>query len=283
MPKLVVLGAILECKYGSKKCSLTKTSVTDMITGSGPVASMFDNEPGENIQEFGECKKDGNPCKPLIPLPWASEWASALVSAVPSISHESTLKCFRGNVDISIVHAGQACIDLKSVFGGLVSLLEEPVYDQYEQHAPEDDHVNIPGIGKLTLAEIKNSLRHPNDTRKLRDTKNDAETETKKHFRCPAQRADGTKGNAFHHAYWNALMTKRAGVNAARREANAHENYGENPPNHRSMDKHNNAVGRNIARTHPGADDSELSALVKEASNEGKLVHVRRGPANCKK
>jgi len=64
--------------------------------------------------------------------------------------------------------------------------------------------------------------------------------------------ADDTPGNAFKHAYWNALMVEAFGEKVAKLFADAHEFGAEenlNKSNHNSMymDLHNNALGRSLA------------------------------------
>jgi RHS repeat-associated protein len=50
--------------------------------------------------------------------------------------------------------------------------------------------------------------------------------------------------DAFRHCYWSCCMTKRMGTDEARRIADAHENFPENPQCEKDMDQHNNQIGR---------------------------------------
>ena len=72
----------------------------------------------------------------------------------------------------------------------------------------------------------------------------------------PADNRDGYKGNAFQHAYWNAIMTSMHGADLAAEYGTAHEEYpsSNDIPNRYSkeMDLHNNAVGRTIGLNYPG-------------------------------
>lgn len=80
------------------------------------------------------------------------------------------------------------------------------------------------------------------------------------------------EGDAFRHAYWNALMTSRVGPEFAEALATAHETGSTNPANEVQMDLFNNAVGRQIALEHPGATDEELKGFVMEALRAGRLM-----------
>lgn len=81
--------------------------------------------------------------------------------------------------------------------------------------------------------------------------------------------------DAFRHAYWNALMTKRFGKEWTEAYAKAHEGIATNNPASEAMDLYNNEVGRNIAVTHPDASPEELAELVQQAVNNGETVVVR--------
>ncbi|MDT0222768.1 DUF6973 domain-containing protein [Gordonia sp. AC31] len=83
--------------------------------------------------------------------------------------------------------------------------------------------------------------------------------------------ADG-HGDAFRHAYWNALMTERFGEEWTERFATAHEGLGGNPAHREAMDLFNNEVGRRVATEHEGATPDELAALVDQAVTEGRTL-----------
>ena len=75
-------------------------------------------------------------------------------------------------------------------------------------------------------------------------------------------------GDAFRHAYWNALNVKSVGADIAKAFANAHES--ETPEgNDKTMDLRNNTVGRNIGRSY-----SNSSNKVIEAVNQGRLYRL---------
>jgi len=80
--------------------------------------------------------------------------------------------------------------------------------------------------------------------------------------------------DAFRHAYWNALMTKKFGETWARKYGTAHEGVPKNNGPREAMDLYNNEVGRRIASEHPDADEEELARLVQQAVDGGELVVV---------
>jgi hypothetical protein len=73
--------------------------------------------------------------------------------------------------------------------------------------------------------------------------------------------SDG-KADAFRHAYWNALMTRRTSAAFAAQFAGAHEVGSGNTAAATAMDLHNNAVGRALAERYPAAGDAELLQLL---------------------
>ncbi|MBF6179581.1 DUF6973 domain-containing protein [Nocardia otitidiscaviarum] len=82
------------------------------------------------------------------------------------------------------------------------------------------------------------------------------------------------QGDAFRHAYWNALMTTHFSEEFAARYATAHEYSGGQPSHREAMDLHNNDLGRRIAVENPGATPEELKVKVVEAINQGRAVVI---------
>ncbi|MEV0533749.1 hypothetical protein [Kitasatospora sp. NPDC050463] len=87
--------------------------------------------------------------------------------------------------------------------------------------------------------------------------------------------ANDSHRDAFRHAYWNALMTKRFGEDWARRYASAHEQRPGNPGDREAMDLFNNEVGRRIAAANPHASEKDLERLVEEAVLRGDTVVIK--------
>ncbi len=94
--------------------------------------------------------------------------------------------------------------------------------------------------------------------------------------RFPGQGQEDGHGDAFRHAYWNALMAQRYGEQWASDFATAHERNPTSHPVPVAMDLHNNELGRGIARDHPGSSPEELAGLVEQAVREGRTVVVDR-------
>jgi hypothetical protein len=81
-------------------------------------------------------------------------------------------------------------------------------------------------------------------------------------------------GDAFRHAYWNALITREYGEEFASDFTTAHETEASNDFDAREqsfMDLHNNGVGINIAISNPNISDEELQNKIFEALKAGKL------------
>ena len=80
-------------------------------------------------------------------------------------------------------------------------------------------------------------------------------------------------GDAFRHAYWNALNVKSVGADIAKAFANAHES--ETPEgNDKTMDLRNNTVDRNIGRIYSNSSNATIKNKVIEAVNQGRLYRL---------
>lgn len=80
---------------------------------------------------------------------------------------------------------------------------------------------------------------------------------------------DGTQVNAFRHAMWNAVMTDTIGEKKAKKFADAHEEFPNNPVEHKDMDLHNNKLGREIALKYAGKGYDVFSQKIQEAISNG--------------
>ncbi|MDQ3306759.1 MAG: hypothetical protein M3499_00095 [Actinomycetota bacterium] len=80
--------------------------------------------------------------------------------------------------------------------------------------------------------------------------------------------------DAFRHAYWNALMTRRFGADWAEDYATAHEGVPGNAAVREAMDLYNNEVGRRLAETNPDASEDEIADLIEQAVLDGDMVVV---------
>ncbi len=123
--------------------------------------------------------------------------------------------------------------------------------------------------GRFNEDELAVLTSHPIEAWRVRDTPELARAATAE-TGLPGMH--NGEADAFRHAYWNALMTSRAGPEFAEALATAHETGSTNPPGEVEMDLHNNAVGRRIAVENPGATDEELRDLVLRALEAGELM-----------
>jgi hypothetical protein len=89
----------------------------------------------------------------------------------------------------------------------------------------------------------------------------------------PASVDDG-KGDAFRHAYWNALMTQQYGEDWTKEFATAHEKSGGNTPQREAMDLYNNELGRKVALAHPDASPDELKELIRNEIDNGNAIVI---------
>ncbi|GAB2827225.1 DUF6973 domain-containing protein [Streptomyces daliensis] len=95
--------------------------------------------------------------------------------------------------------------------------------------------------------------------------------------RFPSKDKNDDHNDAFRHAYWNALMTKKYGADWTEKYTLAHEAIPGNNPEREAMDLHNNEVGRRVAQANPDASEDELADLIQEAVRGGEMVVVPKG------
>ncbi len=126
-----------------------------------------------------------------------------------------------------------------------------------------------PAPPEINPHEWKVIFEHPLEALKVKTAVDHAVEEVE---RLELDGEHNGEGDAFRHAYWNALMTKRIGADIAGAFATAHETGSTNPEAEQMMDLHNNEIGRRIALENPEATDAELSRLVLRALQTEKLV-----------
>ncbi|MFD0837257.1 DUF6973 domain-containing protein [Mariniflexile aquimaris] len=99
-------------------------------------------------------------------------------------------------------------------------------------------------------------------------------------FSIPCERYNG-KGDAFRHAYWNALSTQRLGAGMTSLLTTRHENkpsiYSYNWKEN-EMDLFNNQVGRDIA----SGGSLDLVNDIQTALNNGELHYINYQDLNCR-
>lgn len=123
----VVNGAICQCTFGMAPCSLTVTSVTNVLGSNLPLASIMDQTPA-NLSTFGMCNSMANPavsaataaalgvltpqpCSPVISSPWAPGSPTVMVSGNPALTNTSKAMCMYAGV-IQIVNPGQQSLQI---------------------------------------------------------------------------------------------------------------------------------------------------------------------------
>ncbi len=78
-------------------------------------------------------------------------------------------------------------------------------------------------------------------------------------------------GDAFRHAYWNALMTKSIGKKYAEKFATAHESTSPDGLD-KTMDLTNNRIGRDYGENNKKKSEAELAIIIRDAVSAGKMV-----------
>lgn len=134
------------------------------------------------------------------------------------------------------------------------------------------------GGTKLTQAELVLLASHPWWINKTRNASDDAKARAGVVFPGPQYR---TRADAFRHAYWNVLLSKRIAPWWAQAFATAHEQ--ESTGIDRDMDLHNNAKGRAIYAAHASASEASLSAYVQTScyTLTPTAAQLAAAPAGC--
>lgn len=123
MGQLVVMGAMLQCSFGTTPSNLTVLPQNRTMCNNKPAANIMDNKPMVNIMPFGMCKSIANPqvaaatasasgvltpmpCIPCTVAPWMPGAPTVLIGNQPALNKSSKCMCAYGGV-ISINNAGQ--------------------------------------------------------------------------------------------------------------------------------------------------------------------------------
>jgi|GEM_PF-3556858 len=125
--------------------------------------------------------------------------------------------------------------------------------------------------GKATKTEWLISIKHPIAAIKVKNNSEIASIETQRRF---PKGGHNDKADAFRHAYWNALNTRDVGKIIAKKFADAHEEFDDNPNAEKEMDLNNNEKGREISEANPDLNDDEMADEVMEASNNNELQNT---------
>lgn len=119
----------------------------------------------------------------------------------------------------------------------------------------------------LTEAEKKLLIRYPLAALKVNDARNIATRQTERKF---GHNGLGDRSDAFRHGIWNAEMTILIGAEKAELFATAHEEKdttgvesdGHTKLEHKSMDLHNNSVGREIGLAHADLSEEQMADYI---------------------
>lgn len=124
MSEIVVNGAKVQCPFGSKAAVLKVTSQTKCMAVGKPAATVFDVNPGVNIDTFGMCSSLLNPAvasataaafgvltpQPCTMVPagtWTPVKPKLLMCGKPCLCSSSSLLCGVGQGLITIVSSGE--------------------------------------------------------------------------------------------------------------------------------------------------------------------------------
>lgn len=150
----------------------------------------------------------------------------------------------------------------------ILTLLVKKVNDKENQ--PSTYAYNI--LGKnATKEELLLVVKYPTQSVKIFNNSSTASNTASSLYK--AETLYLGNGDAFRHAYWNALNVKSVGADIAKAFANAHES--ETPEgNDKTMDLRNNTVGRNIGRIYSNSSNATIKNKVIEAVNQGRLYRL---------
>lgn len=127
MPKLVTMGAVLQCSFGVAPSTLVVPPKNKTLAMT-PAATIMDYIPMVNIMSFGMCMSMANPtvasataaalgvltpmpCVPVTAAPWVPGSATVMVGCTPALNDTCKCMCAYGGV-ISIISPGQVTTDV---------------------------------------------------------------------------------------------------------------------------------------------------------------------------
>lgn len=134
--------------------------------------------------------------------------------------------------------------------------------------------------GKLTDSEKSLVVTYPKEAVVIQSNATTASSSTKSIY---GDNGNGDESDAYRHGYWNALNARDVGKTVAEAFATAHEDVSDEELQkiyngfygwqHRSMDLHNNEVGRGVVSwTDIFTSDSTLSSRILEQIEKGNMV-----------
>lgn len=166
-------------------------------------------------------------------------------SSYEVVKLENSEKCFRHEIEVA------------------QSRLRSNYYEQFES---------------LTSQEIKLYAAHPVDALKAKSCAEKALKSSKDKYKSYALWQEN--GDAYRHAYWSALMTKKINRNFAYLAGLAHEgltkgyNFNKQSDD-KKMDIANNYSGRKIGTDYASSSDSKIASKVLSKCKKGGLKRIR--------
>ncbi len=126
----------------------------------------------------------------------------------------------------------------------------------------------------ITKEELILVAKYPSDATKVFNNSKTASSEAERLYVKSTLYLGN--GDAFRHAYWNALNVKSVGVTKARDFANAHESETKDG-NDKTMDLRNNVLGRNIAKSNINSSISTIKNKIISDINKGRMHRLYNG------
>ena len=134
--------------------------------------------------------------------------------------------------------------------------------------------------GKLTDSEKALCITHPTEAIAIQSNATEASSSTEEIY---GYNGNGDTTDAYRHGYWNALNARDVGETIAEAFATAHEDVSDEELNkvsngfygweHRSMDLHNNEVGRSVVNWNDWfTSDETMSSRILEQIEKGNMV-----------
>jgi predicted flap endonuclease-1-like 5' DNA nuclease len=127
----------------------------------------------------------------------------------------------------------------------------------------------------MNSSEFWTAVFNPSDAMDAKECSDEAFAKTAENY--PTMSAHNDVADAFRHAYWNCCLTRKVDAEEAKKFADAHEDFEDNPANEKAMDLFNNQVGRNLGSDPESVlgagnwGDMSCEDLVKEAIRQNKL------------
>ena len=180
--------------------------------------------------------------------------------------NKSMASAISGIIFSSPILANTNAMETSKVEGVIKTTIET----NREENQPSTYAYNI--LGKnATKEELLLVAKYPTQSLKIFNNSSTASNTASSLYK--AETLYLGNGDAFRHAYWNALNVKSVGADIAKAFANAHES--ETPEgNDKTMDLRNNTVGRNIGRIYSNSSNATIKNKVIEAVNQGRLYRL---------